>query len=125
MPVPRLAHRAVCCGALLSRAFREGEVRAGRDVWCLRVETALSPLASDDSNTAGASETGSGDHRICCGGASVATANELARVGFRGEVGVHGRLRWVGYVRSSDTPHKLVGGVEWDADSALPRAAGW
>ncbi|KAG5471681.1 hypothetical protein LSCM4_03233 [Leishmania orientalis] len=121
MPVPQRAHRAVCCGALLSRAFREGEVRAGRDVWCLRVEAALPPLASDDSNTVGAGDTGSGDHRSCCGGASVATANDLARVGFRGEVGVHGRLRWVGYVRSSDTPHELVGGVEWDADSALPR----
>ncbi|CBZ29199.1 p-glycoprotein-like protein [Leishmania mexicana MHOM/GT/2001/U1103] len=128
VPPPQRAHRAVCCGALLSRAFREEEVRRGRDAWRSRVETALPVRCGDRNDPAGESDVGGGGHHGRWVGARVGVGNELSRVAFRGEEGVHGRLRWVGYVRSSDTPHTLVCGVEWDADSALPlyrvRAAG-
>ncbi|KAK7199134.1 pentamidine resistance protein 1 [Novymonas esmeraldas] len=111
MPPPQRAHRAVCCGALLDCAFREEEMRSGRDAWRAHVEVAVATGAAP----VGAAAAGGG-----VGGARVAAPNALARVGFRGEEGVRGRLRWVGYVRSSNTPHALVGGVEWDAGSALP-----
>ncbi|KPI87246.1 p-glycoprotein-like protein, partial [Leptomonas seymouri] len=100
MPKPQRPHRALYCGALLSRAFRDVEVRSGRDAWRARVET-----------TALGGE----------GEAYVPSANALAAVQFRGESDVRGRLRWTGYVRSSDLPHVLLGGVEWDSGSALPR----
>nr|CAJ2478290.1 unnamed protein product [Leishmania braziliensis] len=119
MPLPQRAHRAVYCGARLSSAFRE-EVRTGRDAWRMRVEAALPAHRGDGNDIAGASDIGGDDHHGGCGGARVAVANELARVAFRGEGDVRGRLRWVGYVQSSDTPHELLGGVEWDADSTLP-----
>ncbi|AYU81342.1 pentamidine resistance protein 1 [Leishmania donovani] len=120
MPPPQRAHRAVCCGALLSRAFREEEVRGGRDAWRARVEAALPVQCGACDDPSGESEVIGGDYNGRWGGARVAAINELSRVRFRGEEGVHGRLRWVGYVRSSDTPHTLLCGVEWDADSALP-----
>ncbi|KAL7701310.1 p-glycoprotein-like protein [Lotmaria passim] len=99
MPLPQRRHRAVYCGALLSRAFHEEQVRGGRDAWHARVEAAA---PGED------------------GAVRVARANALAGVQFRGEACVRGRLRWLGYLRSSDTPHVLLGGVEWDGDAALP-----
>ncbi|CAG9579310.1 pentamidine resistance protein 1 [Leishmania major strain Friedlin] len=120
MPPPQRAHRAVCCGALLSRAFRDEEVCGGRDAWRARVEAALPVLCGDCADRASECEVGGSDCHGRWGGARVAAVNELSRVGLRGEEGVHGRLRWVGYVRSSDAPQTLLCGVEWDADSALP-----
>ncbi|KPA78899.1 putative mitochondrial p-glycoprotein-like protein [Leptomonas pyrrhocoris] len=100
MPPPQRPHRAVYCGALLSGAFRDVEVRSGRDAWRTRVEAAV---------------------RCEDGAVRVLRANALAAVRFRGEDGVRGRLRWTGYVRSSDAPHVLLGGVEWDGDGVVPR----
>ncbi|KAG5497605.1 hypothetical protein JKF63_03870 [Porcisia hertigi] len=120
MPPPQRAHHAVYCGAQLSRAFREEEVRTGRDAWRARVEPVWPARNGDGNGATPVSCNGGGDHGCHREGVRVALANELARVGFCGEGGVRGRLRWVGYVRSSDTPHELLGGVEWDSDSTLP-----